>query len=446
MRRLKRTAISAGVAVAALAGTAGIAGASQGSHHKNVSEPTITVWDQNTTSNLNPIYNHLVSLFEKQYHVKVDRITKPFTQILQQQKLALSGPNPPDIVQSNQGYGAEGPEAAAKLIIPLNKYAKQYHWASCQPSSILNGGDFTSDGKHFGSGKLYGISDILNLVGVYYNKALLNKLHVSTPIATLADFESVLAKAKAAGMIPIAFGDLEQWPGIHEYQSLWDVYAPNAQVLTRYVYGLGPATFDTPYAKQAATTLQTWAKDGYFESGFNGITYENGTNLFLQGKALFYIDGNWVNGSVAPALGKNAGVMLLPEAKSGAPVLATGSGGNAYVIASHSTHQALAAEYLNFIACSTTAAKYFVSQGQVPLYLPKSVLAGVKPGTTLAQWIHLYKEVAADNGVIMFMDLSTADGTTYIGQQVQSLLASKISPSSFVQAVETDYSQFHRSL
>ncbi|MCU1491823.1 MAG: hypothetical protein JWM85_3228 [Acidimicrobiaceae bacterium] len=446
MRRLKRAAISAGVAVASLAGMGGIAGASQGSHHKNVTEPTITVWDQNTTSNLDPIYNHLVSLFEKQYHVKVDRITKPFTQILQQQKLALSGPNPPDIVQSNQGYGAEGPEAAAKLIVPLDKYAKQYHWASCQPSSILNGGDFSSDGKHFGSGRLYGVSDILNLVGVYYNKALLNKIHVSQQISTLTDFQSVLAKAKKAGITPIAFGDLEQWPGIHEYQSLWDVYAPSAQALTRYVYGTGPATAVTPYAKQAATTLQTWAKDGYFESGFNGVTYENGTNAFLHGKALFYIDGNWVNGSVAPVLGKNVGVMLMPEAKAGAPVLATGSGGNAYVIAARSKHQALAAEYLNFIACSSTAAKYFISQGQVPLYLPKSVVAGVQSGTTLAQWIHLYNQVAADNGVIMFMDLSTDDGTTYIGQQLQSLLGLKMQPSSFVQAIESDYSHFHSSL
>jgi len=120
-------------------------------------------------------------------------------------------------------------------------------------------------------------------VGVYYNKADLKKLGVTLPLANITDFEAVLAKAKAAGMTPIEFGDLEQWPGIHEYQILWNIFAPGAQPLLKYVFGTGPASFDTAWAKQAANTLQSWVKSGYFEGGFNGIDYQTAWEQFTKG-------------------------------------------------------------------------------------------------------------------------------------------------------------------
>ena len=445
MGRVRLIAVAALIALGTVAAASSASAAS--SHRKAGGEPSITVWDQNTVGNLNPIYNHLVSMFEAKYHVKVNRITKPFTQILQQQKLALSGPNPPDIVQSNQGYGTMGPEVAAHLIIPLTKYATKYHWAACQPASILNGSDFTSNGKQFGSGPLYGISDTIGgPVAVYYNKSVLQRLGIKLPLANISAFETALAKAKAAKVTPIEFGDLEQWPGIHEYQILWNIFAPGPGPLLKYIFGTGSATFNTPWAREAATTLQSWAKSGYYEAGYLGISYETAWETFAKGGIPFLISGPWLNGSLYSALGKNLGVMLMPPSHTGGAPVGTSSGNNSYVIAAKSTHQDLAAEYLNFITCSKAASDYFLSQAQIPVYLPANAASFVPKGSSLSDWIAINKALERDNGSIMFMDLSTLQGTTLIGQQVQELMAGQTTVTGFVNTIEADYSEFHTTL
>jgi raffinose/stachyose/melibiose transport system substrate-binding protein len=431
------------VAVLAACSSSGNTGGKSGS--KTV---TLTVWDQNIEGNLNTIYNNLAAQFDKLHPgVHVHRITTAFTEILQQQKLALSGSNPPDIVQSNQGYGTLGPEAAAHLIIPLTQYARQYHWASCQPSTILQGNMFTPDGKHFGSGVLFGASDVVGgPVALYYNKAKLAQLGVKLPISTLGDFENVLAKAKAAGQIPIEFGDLEQWPGIHEFQILLNVFAPNKEDLLRYIFGTGPATLNTPWALQAATTLQDWVKKGYFESGFTGVPYNSAATNFSTGTGVFLVSGPWLNGQLDAAMHNNVGVMLMPPLHAGQPPVATNSGNNAYVIAAKSQHQALAAEYLEFITCSKQASDFFLKNGQIPLYLPSNASQLVPAGSSTADWLAAWNAIRKDNGSIMFMDLSTVDGTTVVGQTVQELMGLRTTPQQAISAIETDYSQFHSSL
>jgi len=163
-----------------------------------------------------------------------------------------------------------------------------------------------------------------------------------------------------------------------------------------------------------------------------------------QGKSVFLISGPWLNGSISDVMGSNVGVMLMPPSKTGMAPIGTNSGNNSYVIASKSTHQALAAEYLNFITCSKAASDYFLANGQIPVYLPPG--ANIPAGTSLADWLDAWKAIEKSNGSIMFMDLSTLQGTTLIGQEVQELMGMRITPAAFIQAIESNYSQFHSSL
>ena len=424
--------------------------ASAASYHRNAgAEPTITVWDQNTTGNLNGIYNHLVSMFESKYHVKVNRIIKPFTQILEQQKLALSGPNPPDVVQSNQGYGTMGPEVAAHLIAPLTKYANEYHWAACQPAAFLRTNEFSSNGKDFGNGPLYGASDIVaGPVIVYYNKSVLQHLGVKLPLPNINAFEAVLAKAKAAGVTPIEFGDLEQWEGIHEYGILWNIFAPGSQPLSNYIFGTGSATFNTPWAKEAATTLQSWVKSGYFNNGYLGITHETSSDAFTKGGAAFFVDGGWQNGSLSSAMGKNVGAMVMPPSHTGGAPIATRSGNNSYVIASNISpqEQALSAEYLNFLTCSTAASDYFLANGEAPDYMPANANSFIAKGSSLADLVAINNALTKDNGSVTYIDASTLEGTTLIGQQVEELMGGATNVTGFIDTIEADYSEFHTTL
>src|SRR5204863_9439723 len=162
----------------------------------------------------NAAMKSLNAAFQKRYpNIKIKRVAKSFTDLQTTLKLAASGPNPPDVVEANNGYSAMGPLVQAKLLLSLNKYARRYGWNSRYSTGIRRMNMFTTDGKHFGTGSLFGLPMTGEVVGVYYNKAKLKSLRIKVP-KTFQAFEAALAKAKKAGETPIQFGNLDKWPVI----------------------------------------------------------------------------------------------------------------------------------------------------------------------------------------------------------------------------------------
>ena len=90
----------------------------------------------------------------------------------------------------------------------LDEWAKAYNWGSRYLGSVLQYSRYSADGKTFGEGNLYGLPQVGEVVGIYYNKEKLTKLGVEPP-KTWAEFEDALAKAKAAGEVPMQFGNLD---------------------------------------------------------------------------------------------------------------------------------------------------------------------------------------------------------------------------------------------
>ena len=84
---------------------------------------------------------------------------------------------------------------------------------------------WTPDGKEFGTGSLFGYTTMGEIVGVYYNKAMLADLGLTLP-TTFDEFEQDLEVAKQAGEIPIQFGNNDAFPGIHEFAVIQDQMAP----------------------------------------------------------------------------------------------------------------------------------------------------------------------------------------------------------------------------
>ena len=111
------------------------------------------------------------------------------------------------------------------LLRPLDPYAEAFDWADRYSKLLLDLNSFSSDGTQFGSGNLYGLSQMGEIVGVFYNRE-----KVTEPPTTLDEFEQSLAEAKQAGDIPIQFGNLDKWPGIHEYETVLAQTADKQQV------------------------------------------------------------------------------------------------------------------------------------------------------------------------------------------------------------------------
>ncbi len=142
---------------------------------------TLTVWDQNTDTGINDAQQELNDEFEKAHpNITIKRVSRSFADLKTTLKLALSGNTPPDVVQANQGYPDMGAFVKAGFLRPVDDYAKLYGWDDYYPSSLLKLNSFSSDGKTWQGDDLYGVSQTGELVGLYYNKAVLQKAGIDS--------------------------------------------------------------------------------------------------------------------------------------------------------------------------------------------------------------------------------------------------------------------------
>ena len=377
-------------------------------------------------------------LFEKANPgVTIKHVSKSYDDLVKIDALQLSGSNPPDVTHVNQGLGDLGQLVKANLLTPLDAYAAKWGWSKRQSASLLTiDGRATPTGQ-IGNGKLYGISTTGDWVGVFYNKAKLKKLGIAVP-KTLAEFEKALATAKKAGETPIAFGNLEKWPGIHEFQSVLMAVAPAAQV-GNTVFGKPGSKWSTPAVLKTAAIVQKWAKAGYYSDGYAGLAYADATNKFLQGTGVFTITGTWKAGDMANGLKQNGGLILLPAARAGQAPGALASGGLAWAIPAKAKNKELSARYINFIT-SPAAAKVIEAAGDVPAIVVKSKPAGIR-GDALAGWAKL----SATNAMAGYMDWSTPTFYDTVTAAIQELMGGKLTPAAFAKKLDADYLKYHNS-
>src|SRR3954470_155023 len=198
---------------------------------------TLTIWDQEVRGGQAKQIKRLNQAFQAQYpNVKIKRVAKSFTDLKTTLKLAVSGPKAPDIVQANQGRPDMGQLVKGGLLKPLDAYADAYGWKDRWSKTLLALNSFSADGKQFGAGNLYGVSQMGEIVGVFYNK---NK--VSSIPKTLQEFEGMLADAKKKGEVPISFGTLDKFGGIHEFQTVQNQFA-DPQAVRNFVFAKGGAS------------------------------------------------------------------------------------------------------------------------------------------------------------------------------------------------------------
>jgi raffinose/stachyose/melibiose transport system substrate-binding protein len=93
-------------------------------------------------------------------------------------------------------------------------------------------------------------------------------------------------------IIPIAFGDQEQWPAGH----LFSIGASNIlgrEGLDNILYGDG--RWATPEVIAAIELfLRDFAESGYYPEGVNAITYDDANALFFSGQAAMNPTGTWL--------------------------------------------------------------------------------------------------------------------------------------------------------
>ena len=376
--------------------------------------------------------------FTKQFPNVTWKISQDqFTNLMTATPRLLSGDNPPDLIRlpSMVSLVKDG------LLKNLDDYATAFGWDKWSAAQLAQNRVGT-DGTR-GAGSLYAMGLNYSLTGVFYNKQLAAQLGMTEPPKTVAEFEDLLAKAKAAGLLPImAWNATASGGGLaFPLQNLMAAYGPT-QPINDWIFQKTGATIDTPTNLTAAQHLEQWVKADYFPKDANAIEYTDANARFGKGEGVFMFNGDWQNAVYDKDLAGNVGFFVFPPAEAGGS-LAAMSAPLTYGIANTAKNADCAAAFFNWVATNETARQIDVAVGgsnpggPTDLAVPPAA-AGSVTNETLAAG----NDVAKDNGAMDFIANATgaifAQGWT---PELQKMVGGKQDAAGLLKAVQAEYAK-----
>lgn len=441
--RRARTAIAAALVAVAVATAGGVAaGSASAAHHGSAAQVKLTFMSNAQSAGIESAWAELITAYEKANpNVTITRVPVAFANYKTTAKLRASSSSAPDLIEGDSSPGGILASLATPgLLLPADKYAAKYNWKKTF-GPLIRQLYLSKDGTKVGSGHIYGVPDFAEILGVFYNKTILDKLGLKQP-QTFADFEASLQKAKSAKVTPLMIGGLDKWPWVHAYALLADHFASPSALINWYNARPGASIVSTGTTK-AATVLQGWVKAGYFEDGANGVSDGDAVARFGKGLSLYKIDGPWETEVNTKALGKNVGFFLLPAAKAGVTPPSTGSMGWDVAITAKSKNPDAAATFLNFL--TTNAARAIIMKHQNPPGAPGPAI-GLGSNPVLRTIVQSYARVLQNGALVPYLDTGYPQAAPNdMLANVQSMAAGKMSPADFLKSSQAGWAAFHKS-
>jgi raffinose/stachyose/melibiose transport system substrate-binding protein len=358
-----------------------------------------------------------------------------FTNLMTATPRLLSGDNPPDIIRlpTMVSLVKDG------LLKNLDAYVTAFGWDQWSAAQLLQN-RVAADGTR-GSGSLYAMGLNYSMTGVFYNKEKAAALGMTAPPTTVAEFEAVLAKAKAAGELPIMQWNATASGGglAFPLQNLMAAFGPT-EPINDWIFQKPGATIDTPTNLTAAQHLQQWVEAGYFPEDANAIEYTDANARFGKGEGVFMFNGDWQNAVYDTDLAGKVGFFVFPSAQAGG-TLAAMSAPLTYGIATNAKNADCAAFFFDWVARDATARQINVDIGGSnpggPTDLP---VPAAKAGSVTNETLAAGNEVAKDNGGMDFIANATgsifAQGWT---PELQKLVGDRQDAAGLLSAVQAEY-------
>jgi ABC-type glycerol-3-phosphate transport system substrate-binding protein len=438
-RRSLLVAVSATVAALALSGCApgGVATGGTASATKITAPVTVaqvaklgkiklSIWADTLEK---PFLAEMIPQFEKKYpNVTVVPTYKSFDDLIATVVNAAASSNPPDLFEGNNGYAVDGTLVKGKLVRPLADIAAAYDWTANGGEANLTAARWNAAGTNFGSGTLYGMSPISEVQGIYYNKKNLAAAGL-TPPKSLAELTAELPIVKAAGQVPIMLGDSDQWSATHIYSDI-AATKQDPKTIAAWVGGKAGSTFETKGNLEAGNELVRWAKAGYFDSGYNGLTDDEANQKFASGTGTFIIGGSWNSAALGSS---DFGVSPIASGGSGGPA-------QAWHISSRSENVVADAAFLGMLRSPEVAQEILTAAG----LLPANTQGVVGTNDVQKQTLENLKLTQAADSQIGYYDWTTSDMLSVIGQQTQELLAGRITSAQFTAKIQATWVAGHK--
>ncbi|MDR2373709.1 MAG: extracellular solute-binding protein [Bifidobacteriaceae bacterium] len=418
------------------AGTAGIAEACE-----QYGDFTMTVGFSEASETIGAGFAALIEEFEAANpNVTIELQAKEWASSQQTIRLVMSGDDPPDVMQGNEGWSIDGALWQAGLIANLDPYAELYGWFDEFPESALTVNKFSADGTVLGEGNLVAVPQAIQYVGVFYNKSVLAELGVDdvSVLDDQAKFLEVLETAKAAGKVPVVLGNSEKWPMLHNL-SLFNGWYDEPDVIDAWVFNTPGATYDTPGRLQGSTDLVDWTNKGYFNADAQALTLADATARFAEGESPFFITGTWSLGDVYGGLGDDAGFMLWPKNEAGLH-RAVGGYSLPFTMSTKTEYPDCAANFIDFVTASESAIAAQIAAGR-----PSATKAGAQAtvdNPMLAEMIREYERLNADDGLFTWEDWPTPTMGTLMMSEAQRMVGGEITPQEYNTAIQENWDEY----
>lgn len=349
MKRVSVLVAAAMVATAAVA-LSGCTGGVPSSGGAEGNHLTYLIGQPDTPAQLKAVKAE-INRFEKKSGISVKLNVLPSDSIRTVLQTQLRSGNGPDVFGYDTGAGFAGVLAKAGLLYDLtSEYKKKnytvYDWAKKA---------VTFDGK------IQGIPDQIEEVGLFYNKDIFKKNGLNAP-TNLADLQASAATLKKAGVIPLTLGDKEGWEGGH-LLSMALTSRAGADAERNLVAGNGDWS-----SAQVVASLNTWktfTDNGWTPPSANAISYDNANALFYSGKAAMNPTGTWLVQDLASSAKFNIGFVPFPS-PDGKGVATTGLGSGTFMSA-HTKSPGAALKFMDYLA-SPEHGKWEINQYSIPAF------------------------------------------------------------------------------
>jgi len=197
-------------------------------------------------------------------------------------------------------------------------------------------------------GQTYALPFSLGVVGVWYNKGLLEQAGVTAPPTTMSELYDVIGQLKDAGLTPLSVGAGDKWPAAH-YWYYTALRSCDEEVLKDAVTSLD---FSDPCFVQAGEELEDLLGTKPFNAGFLTTPAQEGatsaSGLLATGKVAMELQGHWEPGVMqgltddGQGLGDQTGWFPFPAVEDGAgdPTAQLG-GGDAWAVSESAPDEAV---------------------------------------------------------------------------------------------------------
>jgi raffinose/stachyose/melibiose transport system substrate-binding protein len=260
-------------------------------------------------------------------------------------RTSIAGGKAPDLFFM-WGGSLAAPFIDSDSAIDMAAYYKKYNW-----NNLISAGALSQIKRN---GAIWGVPISLRAVAMYYRKDIFTKYNLKVP-TTFAQLETVCSKLKAKDVTCVATAGTYGW----HIMRVFDYFLEHTA---------GPELHDQLIANKtswnrkevvaAFALLRKWTARGWLPNGYMGITPDQSSQLFLQGKAAMTPEGDWYVGiaQAAGLKGDTLGFFVPPSDHK--PARMDGFA-EQIMISKQSKNADAAAEFLNWWVQPATQKKYY---------------------------------------------------------------------------------------